>query len=379
MSEMTPREIVSELNKHIIGQDNAKRSVAIALRNRWRRMQLDEELRHEVTPKNILMIGPTGVGKTETALALAESLYGGEQNVITINMSEFQEAHTVSTLKGAPPGYVGYGEGGVLTEAVRRRPYSVVLLDEIEKAHPDVANILLQIMEDGALTDSEGRRVDFTHTLVILTSNLGAKHLAGQRAALGFGTAAMLAQSVLAGPCARYLLHDVRAETALLILAPSLPFMAVSGAVRGCFLAARRVQPNITAQLIEQLMKEGQKDKALAALDYAEKMIPAYNVPYDWQNGAVQMAEAYYQLGQTEKADKIMDALANKAIEYMTWYLSLDDSQFFVSTREFEYHIALLNEELKLMEKYKSKLSENYSGKLDELYGMYISRVKGTR
>lgn len=135
----------------------------------------------------------------------------------------------------------------------------------------------------------------------------------------------------------------------------------------------------VFAQLIEQLMKEGQKDKALAALDYAEKMIPAYNVPYDWQNGAVQMAEAYYQLGQTEKADKIIDALANKAIEYMTWYLSLDDSQFFVSTREFEYHIALLNEELKLMEKYKSKLSENYSGKLDELYGMYISRVKGTR
>ena len=135
----------------------------------------------------------------------------------------------------------------------------------------------------------------------------------------------------------------------------------------------------VFAQLIEQLMKEGQKDKALAALDYAEKMIPAYNVPYDWQNGAVQMAEAYYQLGQTEKADKIMDALPNKAIEYMTWYLSLDDSQFFVSTREFEYHIALLNEELKLMEKYKSKLSENYSGKLDELYGMYVSRVKGTR
>lgn len=108
-------------------------------------------------------------------------------------------------------------------------------------------------------------------------------------------------------------------------------------------------------------------------------MIPAYNVPYDWQNGAVQMAEAYYQLGETEKADKIMDALANKAIEYLTWYLSLDNSQFFVSSREFEYHIALLNEELKLMEKYKSKLSDNYSGKLDELYGMYVSRMKGAR
>ena len=135
----------------------------------------------------------------------------------------------------------------------------------------------------------------------------------------------------------------------------------------------------VFAQLIEQLMKEGKKDKALAALDYAEKMLPAYNVPYDWQNGAVQMAEAYYQLGETEKADKIMDALANKAIEYLTWYLSLDNSQFFVSSREFEYHIALLNEELKLMEKYKSKLSDNYSGKLDELYGMYVSRMKGAR
>ena len=135
----------------------------------------------------------------------------------------------------------------------------------------------------------------------------------------------------------------------------------------------------VFAQLIEKLMKEGKKDKALAALDYAEKMIPAYNVPYDWQNGAVQMAEAYYQLGETEKADKIMDALANKAIEYLTWYLSLDNSQFFVSSREFEYHIALLNEELKLMEKYKSKLSDNYSGKLDELYGMYVSRMKGAR
>lgn len=135
----------------------------------------------------------------------------------------------------------------------------------------------------------------------------------------------------------------------------------------------------VFAQLIEQLMKEGKKDKALATLDYAEKMIPAYNVPYDWQNGAVQMAEAYYQLGETEKADKIMDALANKAIEYLTWYLSLDNSQFFVSSREFEYHIALLNEELKLMEKYKSKLSDNYSGKLDELYGMYVSRMKGAR
>ena len=120
----------------------------------------------------------------------ADCCFGSEKALLRFDMSEYMEKHTVARLLGAPPGYVGYGEGGQLTEAVRRRPYSVVLLDEIEKAHPDVANILLQIMEDGALTDSEGRRVDFTHTLVILTSNLGAKHLAGQRAALGFGTGA---------------------------------------------------------------------------------------------------------------------------------------------------------------------------------------------
>lgn len=117
----------------------------------------------------------SGVGKTETALALAESLYGGEQNVITINMSEFQEAHTVSTLKGAPPGYVGYGEGGVLTEAVRRRPYSVVLLDEIEKAHPDVHEIFFQVFDKGWMEDGEDRHIDFRNTIIILTTNIGTE------------------------------------------------------------------------------------------------------------------------------------------------------------------------------------------------------------
>ena len=105
-----------------------------------------------------LLVGPSGVGKTETALALSDLLYGGERNVITINMSEFQEAHTVSTLKGSPPGYVGYGEGGVLTEAVRRRPYSVVLLDEVEKAHPDVLELFFQVFDKGKMEDGEGRR-----------------------------------------------------------------------------------------------------------------------------------------------------------------------------------------------------------------------------
>lgn len=121
-----------------------------------------------------MLTGPSGVGKTETALALADVMYGGEQNLITINMSEYQEAHTVSTLKGAPPGYVGYGEGGVLTEAVRRRPYSVVLLDEIEKAHPDVHEIFFQVFDKGFMEDGEGRYIDFKNTVIILTTNVGS-------------------------------------------------------------------------------------------------------------------------------------------------------------------------------------------------------------
>ena len=121
-----------------------------------------------------LLAGTSGVGKTETALALAEVLYGGEQNVITINMSEYQEAHTVSSLKGAPPGYIGYGEGGVLTEAVRRKPYSVVLLDEVEKAHPDVHEIFFQVFDKGRMEDGEGRSIDFRNTLILLTSNAGS-------------------------------------------------------------------------------------------------------------------------------------------------------------------------------------------------------------
>jgi type VI secretion system protein VasG len=121
-----------------------------------------------------MLVGPSGVGKTETALSLAEALYGGERNLITINMSEYQEAHTVSSLKGSPPGYVGYGEGGVLTEAVRRRPYSVVLLDEVEKAHPDVMELFFQVFDKGQLEDGEGREIDFKNTLILLTSNVGS-------------------------------------------------------------------------------------------------------------------------------------------------------------------------------------------------------------
>ncbi len=162
------------MGQRVIGQDHAMEM--IAKRIQTSRAGLDNPNK----PIGVFMLaGTSGVGKTETALALAEALYGGEQNVITINMSEFQEAHTVSTLKGAPPGYVGYGEGGVLTEAVRRKPYSVVLLDEVEKAHPDVHEIFFQVFDKGVMEDGEGRRIDFKNTLILLTTNAGTDMIAG--------------------------------------------------------------------------------------------------------------------------------------------------------------------------------------------------------
>ncbi len=158
------------LSKRVIGQDHAMEM--IAKRVQTARAGLDNPSK----PIGVFMLaGPSGVGKTETALALAEALYGGEQNIITINMSEFQEAHTVSSLKGAPPGYVGYGEGGILTEAVRRKPYSVVLLDEVEKAHSDVHEIFFQVFDKGVMEDGEGRSIDFKNTLILLTSNVGSE------------------------------------------------------------------------------------------------------------------------------------------------------------------------------------------------------------
>ncbi|ROL75949.1 type VI secretion system ATPase TssH [Pseudomonas vranovensis] len=166
----TVLKLDQHLAKRIIGQDHALQM--IAKRIQTSRAGLDNPNK----PIGVFMLaGTSGVGKTETALALAEAMYGGEQNVITINMSEFQEAHTVSTLKGAPPGYVGYGEGGVLTEAVRRKPYSVVLLDEVEKAHPDVHEIFFQVFDKGVMEDGEGRVIDFKNTLILLTTNAGTE------------------------------------------------------------------------------------------------------------------------------------------------------------------------------------------------------------
>ncbi|WP_269932975.1 type VI secretion system ATPase TssH [Aminobacter sp. HY435] len=162
--------LAQTLAERVVGQDHAMEMIAKRVQTSRAGLGAPEK------PVGVfLLCGPSGVGKTETALALAEMLYGGEQNLISINMSEFQEAHTVSTLKGAPPGYVGYGKGGILTEAVRRRPYSVILLDEVEKAHPDVHEIFFQVFDKGMMDDSEGRRIDFKNSLILLTSNVGSE------------------------------------------------------------------------------------------------------------------------------------------------------------------------------------------------------------
>ena len=164
------RNLKALLEQRVIGQSYALELIA-------RRIQIARaNLEDPSKPKGVfLLVGPSGVGKTETALALGEALYGGEKSLITINMSEYQEAHSVSGLKGSPPGYVGYGEGGVLTEAVRRKPYSVVLLDEVEKAHPDVLELFFQVFDKGQLEDAEGRMVDFKNTVILLTSNVGTE------------------------------------------------------------------------------------------------------------------------------------------------------------------------------------------------------------
>ena len=172
------------LHERVVGQDEAVRAVSRAIRRG--RVGLKDPKRPTGT---FLFLGPTGVGKTELCRALAEAVFGDENAMIRVDMSEFMEKHTVSKLIGSPPGYVGYDEGGQLTEKVRRKPYSVVLFDEIEKGHEDVFNIMLQIMEDGHLTDGQGRRVDFKNTIIVMTSNVGAKNITEKRNQLGFSTA----------------------------------------------------------------------------------------------------------------------------------------------------------------------------------------------
>ena len=170
------------LHKRVIGQEEAVAAVAKAVKRG--RVGLKDPNR---PIGSFLFLGPTGVGKTELSKALAEAVFGSEQAMIRVDMSEYMEKHSVSKLVGSPPGYVGYGEGGQLSEKVRRNPYSVILFDEIEKAHPDVFNILLQVLDDGHITDSQGRKVDFKNTILIMTSNAGAQSIVAPKK-LGFGS-----------------------------------------------------------------------------------------------------------------------------------------------------------------------------------------------
>ena len=174
------RDLEKALHKRVIGQNEAINAIARAIRRG--RVGLKDPKR---PIGSFLFLGPTGVGKTETAKALAYELFGNESSMIRIDMSEYMESHSISKLIGAPPGYIGHDEGGQLTERIRRKPYSVILFDEIEKAHVDVLNILLQILEDGRLTDSNGRTVDFKNTIIILTSNIGATMINNKKT-LGF-------------------------------------------------------------------------------------------------------------------------------------------------------------------------------------------------
>jgi ATP-dependent Clp protease ATP-binding subunit ClpB len=185
-------EMEDRLHQRVIGQDAAIEKVSNAIRRS--RAGLSDPRR---PIGSFIFLGPTGVGKTELARALAEFLFDDERNMIRIDMSEYMEKHAVARLIGAPPGYVGYEEGGQLTEAVRRRPYAVVLFDEIEKAHPDVFNVLLQIMDDGRLTDGKGRTVDFKNTVIIMTSNIGSSYLVSAASPQEFEEARKLLMNAL--------------------------------------------------------------------------------------------------------------------------------------------------------------------------------------
>src|SRR5699024_5575409 len=177
------RKLEDELHQRVIGQQDAVASIARSVRRS--RSGMGDANR---PIGSFLFLGPTGVGKTELAKALAGSLFGDSEKMVRLDMSEFGERHTASRLVGAPPGYVGYGEAGELTEKVRRNPYSVILLDEIEKAHPDVFNTLLQVLEDGRLTDGQGRTVDFSNSVLIMTSNLGSEIISSRSGPIGFKT-----------------------------------------------------------------------------------------------------------------------------------------------------------------------------------------------
>lgn len=183
-----PQEIKRKLDEYVVGQESAKIALSVAVYNHYKRIYFSND-DVELSKSNVMLLGPTGVGKTYLARNLAEIMFGTADALIQVDMSEYMEKHTTSRLIGSPPGYVGHDEGGQLTEAVRRRPYSVILFDEVEKAHPDVMNLLLQILEEGSVTDSLGRKINFRNTIIILTSNVGAAS-AKRQSTMGFGAMA---------------------------------------------------------------------------------------------------------------------------------------------------------------------------------------------
>ena len=249
-----------ELHRRIVGQDTAVSAVSRAIRRG--RVGLKDPKR---PTGSFIFLGPTGVGKTELCKTLAQTLFGDENAMIRLDMSEYMEKHNASRLVGSPPGYVGYDEGGQLTEKIRRKPYSVVLFDEIEKAHPDVFNMLLQILDDGILTDSQGRKVDFKNSIVIMTSNIGAKLISNTGAkALGFSgneNGGVMSQNAIKE--------------------------AVTGELKKCFRPEflNRVDDII---VFEQLSKENIKEIAGRLLDVLSKRVSEMGIEIDFDGSAVE-------------------------------------------------------------------------------------------
>ncbi|MBO1073706.1 type VI secretion system ATPase TssH [Roseomonas marmotae] len=264
------------LSARVIGQDQALEAIA-------RRVQTSRAgLEDPAKPIGVfLLCGPSGVGKTETALALAEALVGGESNLITINMSEFQEAHTVSSLKGAPPGYVGHGQGGVLTEAVRRRPHAVILLDEVEKAHPDVHKLFFQVFDKGVMEDGEGRRIDFRNTLILLTSNIGSEEITRLCRPQGEGASPAQPEAAALEAALHRPLRQVF-PPALLGRMVVLPYYPLSDAV------------------LERVVR-------LQLGRIAERMMQAHDLPFTYSDGVVALIAA--RARQVDSGGRMIDAI----------------------------------------------------------------------